>query len=135
MFCASFSATLAVSTLGAVAHPVNEIHIPQPSYIEFIERNQGIVYPAVAGFVLLLILLGIFQSWRSHELDNEKKNELKKQIVVALKKVGGVAEAEFIASGIRLEKFTTVKLLEEMLKDGTLMRYTNTQRLDVWKLK
>jgi hypothetical protein len=116
--------------------PVTEIRIPvHLSYMEFLEKNRGILYPAMAGLALVLILFGILQAWRGHEMDGAKKAEIKKDIALELRKAGGATSADLIAKAIGLEKFKTVKILEEMLEDGTIITYTNTQRLAVWQLK
>jgi hypothetical protein len=115
---------------------VEDIRIPVHfSYMEFLEKNRGILYPALAGVALLLILFGILQAWRGHEMDGAKKAEIKKDIALELRKAGGATSADLIAKAIGLEKFKTVKILEEMLEDGTIITYTNTQRLAVWQLK
>jgi hypothetical protein len=119
-----------------LGRPVDELRMPvQPGYMEFLEKNRGMIYPALAAFTLVMILVGILQAWRGHELDGVKKAELKKDIVIELRKNGGAASAELISRALGLEKFKTVKILEEMLVDGTLMTYTNTQRLAIWRLK
>ena len=121
---------------GFLNKPVDEIHIPiHLSYMEFLEKNRGILYPALAGLALLLILFGLVQAWRGHEMDGAKKAEIKKDIALELRKAGGATSADVIARAIGLEKFKTVKILEEMLEDGTIITYTNTQRLAVWQLK
>ena len=106
-----------------------------PKYIDFLEKNTNLIYPALAAATIILILLGILASWRGHEMTAEQKSNLKRDIILELRKAGGGISAEQVAKAIGLEKFKTVKLLEEMLNDGLLLTYTNTQRLAVWQLK
>jgi hypothetical protein len=112
--------------------PVGSTH---PRYFEFLEKNTNILYPVLAGVTLVLILLGIIQAWRGQEMSVAQKAELKKEIILELRKAGGGVSAEVVAKAIGLEKFKTVKLLEEMLDEGFLLTYVNTQRLAMWQLK
>lgn len=105
-----------------------------PRYIPFLEQNTHIIYPVLAAGGLLIIALGILQAWRTQDLDGIQKAELKRDIMMELRRTGGMS-AELIARAIGLETFKTTRLLEEMKQDGIIMMYTNTERLSVWSLK
>ena len=100
---------------------------PEPDYLELLERNSHIVYPALAVLVVVLLVLGILQAWRSQDLDGLQKVELKREIILELRRQIGGASAETLAKAIGLESFKTVKLLEELQRDGILISHTNTR--------
>jgi hypothetical protein len=106
-----------------------------PKYIEVLESNSHIIYPVLAVLVLALIVIGILQAWRAHDLDGLTKAELKREIVVELRKQLGGASADALSRAVGLEPFKLVKLLEEMQRDGVVASHTNTQRLTFWQLK
>lgn len=107
-----------------------------PKYFELLERNTHIIYPALAVLALALIVAGILQAWRSQDLAGLEKAELKREIILELRRQAGCsAPGEQLARAIGLEPFKTVKLLEEMQRDGVIASHTNTQRLTIWRLK
>jgi hypothetical protein len=121
--------------LGQTAGYARPAGATSPRYIEFLEQNSNVLYPALAALTIVLIVLGVLQAWRGQELSVEQKIQLKKEIVLELRKAGGGVSAEVVARALGMETFKTVRLLEEMLKDGLLLTYTNTQRLAMWQLK
>lgn len=106
-----------------------------PEYVELLERNVHIVYPALAVLVLVLIVAGILQAWRTHDLDGLQKAELKREVVLELRKENHGAPAEAIAKVVGLEPFKLVKLLEEMQRDGVVSSHTTSDRLTIWRLR
>ncbi|HYV46740.1 MAG TPA: hypothetical protein VFA20_17870 [Myxococcaceae bacterium] len=108
---------------------------PETDYLELLERNSHIVYPALAVLVVLLLVLGILEAWRSQDLDGLQKVELKREIILELRRQIGGASAETLAKAIGLESFKTVKLLEELQRDGIVVSHTNTARLTLWRIK
>jgi hypothetical protein len=106
-----------------------------PKYFEFLEANSHIIYPLIAVIVLVLLVLGILAAWKAQDLDGLAKAELKREIVLELRKEMGGMSAEGLSKAIGLESFKLVKLLEEMQTDGIVMGFTNTQRLTMWRLK
>ena len=101
---------------------------------EFLEQNAGFLYPLLGVVAFGLILLGVVQSWRGHEMSATRKTELKKEIVRELRKTGMGLAAEAIGRAIGLETFKTQRLLEEMQAAGIVVVYTNTERLSLWQL-
>ena len=108
---------------------------PETDYLELLERNSHIVYPALAVLVVLLLVLGILEAWRSQDLDGLQKVELKREIILELRRQIGGASAETLAKAIGLESFKTVKLLEELQRDNIVISHTNTARLTLWRIK
>lgn len=106
-----------------------------PPYIELLEQNSHIIYPALAILVLVLIVAGILQAWKTQDLDGLQKAELKKEIVVHLRQEVGGAPAEQLARRVGVAPIKLMKVLEEMQKDNILSSHTNTDRLTIWRLK
>lgn len=104
-------------------------------YIDILERNSHIIYPLLAIGVVGLLVAGILQAWRSQDLDGLAKVELKREIILELRKQMGGVSAEMLARAVNLEPLKTVKLLEEMQRDGILASHTNSARLTLWRLK
>ena len=130
---------LSLLTTGVFAQ-VDRIYSPPTEedtagYFELLERNTHILYPLIALLVVTMIIAGILQAWRAQDLDGLAKVELKREIILELRRQLGGLSAEHLSKAIGLESFKTQKLLEEMLKDGILICHTNTQRLTLWRLK
>ena len=106
-----------------------------PPYLEWLEANTHIVYPALGILVVTLIVLGILQSWRSHDLEGVVKAEAKREIVMQLRREMHGLSAERLKRMTGLEMMRLVKLLEEMQEDGLRDSHTNTARLTTWVLK
>ena len=85
--------------------------------------------------VLVLLVAGILQAWKTQDLDGLQKAELKREIVVHLRQEIGGAPAEQLARQVGITSIKLVRLLEEMQNDGILSSHTNTQRLTIWRLK
>ena len=106
-----------------------------PKYFEFLELNAHIIYPLLAVLVLALLIAGILQAWRTQDLDGLAKAELKREVILELRRVMGGATVEVISRKVGLEPFKLVKLLEEMQRDGIVACHTTSQRLTVWQLE
>ena len=106
-----------------------------PKYIEFLESNTHILYPLIAVLVLILLGVGILQAWRAQDLDGLTKAELKREIILELRKNLWGETAEVLSRAVGLEPFKLVKLLEEMQRDGIVASHTDTRRFVLWKLK
>lgn len=107
----------------------------EATYFELLERNTHILYPLISMLVVVILIAAILQWWRTDELDVQAKMELKREIIMMLRRQLGGVSSEHISRTIGLESFKTQKLLEEMQKDGILISHTNTQRLTLWRLK
>jgi hypothetical protein len=106
-----------------------------PKYFEILERNSHIIYPTLGLLVLLLLVAGILQAWRAQDLDGLAKVELKREIILELRRTLGGASAEALSRAVGLEPLKVMKLLEEMQQDGILVSHTNTARLTLWRLR
>jgi hypothetical protein len=121
--------------------PGEQIEAPRPvtatqlKYLEVIEQNAHIVYPAVGILALLLIAAGILQAWRTQDIDGLQKTELRREVLLELRRQLSGLPAELLARRLDIEPFRMVKLLEEMQRDGVLVSHTNTHRLTVWRVK
>lgn len=106
-----------------------------PGYLEFLERNSHIIYPVLGVLVLVLIAAGILSAWKSQDLDGAAKAELKREVILELRKQMGGTTADHLARATGLEPFRMNNLLEEMQRDGILMSYTSTSNKRVWRMK
>ncbi len=106
-----------------------------PGYLEFLEQNSHIIYPVLGVVVLVLIAAGILSAWKSQDLDGVAKAELKREVILELRRDMGGTTAEHLAKATGLEPFRMNKLLEEMQRDGILMSYTSTTNKRVWRMK
>lgn len=105
-------------------------------WVELFEANTGLIYPAIGLLTLVLIVAGILQAWRSHDLAGLEKAEYKRELILELRRQpGGSAGGEALSRAIGLDNFKTFKLLEELQRDGILLSHTNTERLTIWRLK
>ncbi|HLL54941.1 MAG TPA: hypothetical protein VK447_15405 [Myxococcaceae bacterium] len=107
----------------------------EPRYFEFLERNSHIIYPAIAVLVLVLLVAGIIQAWRTQDMDALDKVEFKRELISELRRTMGGATAEVLGRAVGLEPFRAQRLLEELQKDGIVLSHTNTSRLTVWRIK
>ena len=115
--------------------PQKHVGATTPPYIEMLEQNSHIIYPALAVLVLVLLVAGILQAWKTQDLDGLQKATLKKEIVVHLRQEIAGAPADQLARQVGVAPIKLMRLLEEMQKDGILSSHTNTQRLTIWRLK
>lgn len=106
-----------------------------PEYFELLERNTHIVYPVLAVLVLVLVVGGILQAWKTQDLDGLQKAEFKREIILELRRDTLGYSVESLARKVKLEPLKLVRLLEEMQGEGVVMSVTNTQRLTTWRLK
>jgi len=101
----------------------------------WIEANRAVVYPALVGGTILLIALAVISQLRRQDMDGKLKDKVKGELIRELRlQLGGVT-ADELSRKVGLEKFKTVRLLEELQSDGILISYNNTQRRQVWKLR
>lgn len=106
-----------------------------PAYFELLEKNTHLIYPALAILVLVLLVAGILQAWRTQDLDGLQKAELKREVIIVLRRETHGAEAELLAKEVGMAVLKLVKILEELQRDGIVVAVTNTQRKTFWSLK
>lgn len=101
----------------------------------WIDANRAVVFPAIVGATILLIALAVLSQLRRQDMDGKLKDKVKAELIRELRLEMGGVTADELSRKVGLEKFKTVRLLEEMQKDGILISYNNTQRRQVWKLR
>jgi len=114
---------------------VKPVSAMDPAYFELLEKNTHFIYPALAILVLVLLVAGILQAWRTQDLDGLQKAELKREVILVLRRETHGAEAELLAREIGMAVLKLVKILEELQHDGIVVSVTNTQRKTFWSLK
>lgn len=106
-----------------------------PKYFDMLEQNSHIVYPVLAGLTLLLVVVGIFQAWKSQDMDGLTKNEFKRQIVNELRRNISGLPGDMIARTIGLDRLKTVRLLEQMQQEGILNSYMSSNQMMMWRVR
>lgn len=106
-----------------------------PKYIDMLEQNSHIVYPSLAILTLLLVVIGIFQAWKSQDMDGLTKNEFKRSIINELRRNLAGLPGEVIAQAIGLDRHKTVRLLEQMQQDGMINSYTSSNQMIMWRVR
>lgn len=106
-----------------------------PRYIEVLEQNSHIIYPALAVLTLVIIAAGILQAWRTQDLDGLQKNEFKRAIVNELRRNISGMPGDQLAKAVGLDRLKTNRLLEQMQQEGLVVNHTNSQRLTVWRVR
>ena len=66
-------------------------------FLELFEQHGHIVYPVIAVAVVALILWGILSAWRAQDLDGLAKVELKREIILELRRQIGGMSAEALS--------------------------------------
>jgi hypothetical protein len=116
-------------------HYVQPLSATKPRYIEALEENTQLVYPAIAVLVLLLIALGVISAWRSEDVDGIQKAELKREIIRELRRELHGITVERLAKLVNSPNLKVAKLLEEMQVQGIAESRTDTRRVTTWRLK
>ncbi|CAM4074304.1 hypothetical protein [Corallococcus soli] len=112
--------------------PVSSI---STGYIEVLEKNSHILYPAIAVVTLALIAWGILSAWRTQDLDGVQKNEFKRAIINELRRQISGMPGDLLGKTIGLDRLKTNRLLEEMQTEGLVLSHTNSERLTVWRVR
>ncbi len=106
-----------------------------PSYIETLEQNSHIVYPALAVFTLGLIVFGILQAWKGQDMDVATRIEFKRLILSELRRHLHGMEGGELSRVVGLERLKLVRLLEQMQEEGMVQSHTNSKRITVWRVR
>ena len=104
-------------------------------YLEILENNTHVIYPALAILVVVLIVAGILHAWKTDDLDSVVKAEAKREIVMQLRREMHGMSAERLTRMTGLDLMKLIRLLQEMQEDGMLTSHTNSQRQTTWVLK
>jgi hypothetical protein len=116
-------------------HYVKPASSMAPKYFDMLEQNSHIVYPALAGLTLLLVVVGIFQAWKSQDMDGLTKNEFKRAIVNELRRNLSGLPGDMIARAVGLDRLKTVKLLEQMQQEGMVNSYMSSNQMMMWRVR
>lgn len=127
--------TLLLDLPGQAPDYVRPPSATSPRYIEFLESNTHLVYPALAILVLVLIAVGILQAWRSEDMDGLQKAELKRDIIKELRREVHGMTADAISKAVGVPSLRLLRVLEEMQTDNILESRTDTRRITTWKMK
>lgn len=106
-----------------------------PKYIDLLEQNSHIVYPALAGLTLLLVVVGIFQAWKTQDMDGLTKDQFKRAIVNELRRNLSGLPGDMIARAVGLDRLKTVKLLEQMQQEGMVNSYMSSNQMMMWRVR
>lgn len=127
--------TLLIDLPGQAPDYVRPPGATTPRYIELLENNTHLVYPALAVLVLLLIALGILQAWRSDDMSGLQKADLKRDVIRELRREVHGMSADALSKAVGVPSLKLLRILEEMQNDKILESRTDTQRLTTWKMK
>jgi len=114
---------------------VAPVSATKPRYIEALEENTHLVYPAIAVLVLLLIALGVVSAWRTEDMDGIQKAEVKREIIRELRREVHGITVERLSKLVDVPSLKVAKLLEEMAEQGITESRTDTRRMTTWRLK
>lgn len=106
-----------------------------PKYFDMLEQNSHIVYPSLAILTLLLVVVGIFQAWKSQDMDGLTKNEFKRAIINELRRNLAGLPGEVIARAVGLDRLKTVRLLEQMQQEGMVNSYMSSNQMMMWRVR
>jgi hypothetical protein len=106
-----------------------------PKYFDLLEQNSHIVYPSLAALTLLLVVVGIFQAWKTQDMDGLTKNEFKRAIVNELRRNLSGLPGDMIARAVGLDRLKTVKLLEQMQQEGMVNSYMSSNQMMMWRVR
>lgn len=106
-----------------------------PKYFDLLEQNSHIVYPGLAVLTLLILVAGIFQAWKSQDMDGLSKNEFKRAIVNELRRNLSGLPGDMIARAIGLDRLKTVRLLEQMQQEGMVNSYMSSNQMMMWRVR
>jgi hypothetical protein len=116
-------------------HYVKPASSMAPKYFDLLEQNSHIVYPALAALTLLLVVAGIFQAWKSQDMDGLTKNEFKRSIVNELRRNLSGLPGDMIARAVGLDRLKTVRLLEQMQQEGLVNSYMSSNQMMMWRIR
>lgn len=112
--------------------PVSSTHV---RYIEWLENNTHLVYPALAILVVALVAFAIISAWRTEDIDGIQKAELKREIIRQLRRDVYGMTAVKLAEKVGIPGGKMLKLLEEMAEQNIVESRTDTARVTTWRMR
>jgi hypothetical protein len=107
----------------------------QVKYIELIERNTHLLYPALAVLVVVLISFGIISSLRSDDITGIKKAEMKREIIKELRREVYGMTVELLSKNTGIDRNRMIQVLEEMATERLVESRTDTSRVTTWRMR
>jgi len=104
-------------------------------YIEVLENNTHIIYPALAVLAIVAIVLGILQAFRSDDISGVEKAELKREIIRELRRQIMGMTVDALSRATALPSLKVIKMLEEMKEENIVDCRTDTARTQTWRMK
>ncbi len=87
----------------------------------WIEDHLEIVFPAVGVFVIVLVLWAVRRGMQQ-QADEVAVRTRQKEEIVRLMRAKLLVNAEVVAHELQLDRFHAAKLLEELVREGTLIQ-------------
>ncbi len=103
-------------------------------YIELLENNTQIIYPALALLAMVAIVLGILQSLRSDEMPIELRTEVKREIIRELRKHLLGLSVEALSKAVLLPP-KKVKIVLEEMKTENIIELRSDKKKPTWRMK
>jgi hypothetical protein len=100
-----------------------------------LENNTHLIYPALALFALVAIIVGILQAYRADDLSLVDKAEIKREIIQELRKHLSGLTVESLARSVALPRRKVDQVLEEMRTENIVDASTDGQRNTTWRMK
>jgi hypothetical protein len=125
-------AALALALIDGYVAPLSST---APRYLELLEENTHIIYPAIAVLVVGLIAVGVIAAWRTEDIDVIQKAEIKREIIREMRRQVDGLTVDQLARHTSLPPLKLVRILEEMQDGGITESRTNTARVTTWRLK
>lgn len=129
-----FVAAAAVAAEARAGAPLAALESPNVDYIEALERNTHIAYPALLVLVVLLIGLGIVQAIRSEGLSAVTKAEIRRRVLHALRRNAAGLTAKELARLLALPTHKVGKLLEEMSEEELIEQSADEEGFATWQI-
>lgn len=104
-------------------------------YLDVLEQNSHIIYPALAVLTLILIIVGLLQAWKNQDMDMKTRVEYKRAILAELRRHLNGLPGDELARNLALDRLKMVKMLEQMQQEGMVQSHTNSKRITVWRVR
>jgi hypothetical protein len=128
-------AAIAIALLSDSPGYVAPLSSTSPRYLELLEENTHILYPAIAVLVVALIAFGVISAWRTEDIDVIAKAEMKREIIREMRRQVHGLTVEQLAKLTSMPPLKLVRLLEEMQEGGITESRTDSARITTWRLK
>ena len=104
-------------------------------YIELLENNTHLIYPALAVLALVALVLGILQAFRKDDMEIVDKAEVKREIIRELRRQISGMTVEALSKAVALPRLKVDRLLQEMKDENIVDDRTDSHRTTTWRMK